>query len=140
MMNRIEYSFGTSGEIHVGRVALVLDADGTFEMSYQWGAHSQKQRGTLVPGAFETLSSLLEASEFPSCESLIPQPPGTIFTQIGALHGGRWNRIEIVRPPSYRPFMNEMAVLVSQLRPDVLPPMSGDRRYVASSEIVDESN
>lgn len=109
-------------------------------MSYQWGAHSQKQRGTLVPGAFETLRSLLEASEFPSCDTLKPQPPGTIFTQIGALQDGRWDRIEIVRPPSYRPFMNEMAVLVSQLRPDVLPPMPSDRRYVASSEIVDESN
>jgi hypothetical protein len=36
--------------------------------------------------------------------------------------------------------MNEMAVLISQVRPDVLPPMSGDRRYVASSKIVDESN
>lgn len=139
-MNRLEYSFGSSGEIHVGRVALLIDADGTFEMSYEWGAHSQTQRGTLVSGAFETLSSLLEASEFPLREPVKPHPPGTIFTQIGALQDGQWDRIEIVLPPAYRPFMNEMAVLVSQLRPDVLPPMSGDRRYVASSEIVDEAS
>ena len=88
----IQFSVGNPSGLYGGRLAIALESNETFTMTYAWNEQLDRWSGTLVSGTFERLCSLLAEIDLGAVAPLSQAQVRTEVSEIGELVGTEWRR------------------------------------------------